>query len=48
LDPYPKFYSIKFPRIEIGNKINLIAVDKDMKKQIPEPKKIKKLTETLF
>ena len=40
---YPKFYSMKFPSIEIWTKINQIAVDKDSKKQISEPKKIKKL-----
>ena len=43
MNPYPKFYSLKFPSIEIETKINLIAVDKDIKKQISEPKKIKKL-----
>ena len=43
INPYPKFYSMKFPSIEIETKINLIAVDKDIKKQISEPKKIKKL-----
>ena len=34
---------MKFPSIEIETKINLIAVDKDIKTQISEPKKIKKL-----
>jgi len=48
MNPYPEFYSIKFPRIEIESRINLKAVDKDIKKQISELKKIKKSTETLF
>jgi len=39
MNPYPKFYSMKFPRIEIESKINLMAVNKDIKKQISEPKK---------
>ena len=43
INPYPKFYSMTFPSIEIKTKLNLIAVDKDIKKQISEPKKIKKL-----
>jgi len=43
MNPYPEFYSMKFPRIEIESKINPIAVDKDIKTQISEPKKIKEL-----
>ena len=27
ITPYPKFYSMKFPSIEIETKINLIAVE---------------------
>merc|ERR1719259_1062742 len=43
MTPYPKFYTMKFPRIEIESKINLVAEDKYITKQISEPKKMKKL-----
>jgi len=31
---FPEYYSIKFPRLDIDNKLNVIAVDKDIKKQM--------------
>ena len=31
MNPYPKFYSMKFPRIEIESEIDVIAVDKYIK-----------------
>ena len=40
--PYPKFYSLRFPRLEIEKKINVIAVDKDIRESIGEPAEIKK------
>ena len=43
MTPYPKFYTMKFPRIEIESKINLIAVNRDIEKPISEPKKIMEL-----
>ena len=40
--PYPKFYSLKFPRLDIEKKINVIAVDVDIRNTIGEPAEIKK------
>merc|ERR1719259_262166 len=42
MTPYPKFYTMKFPRVEIESKINPIAVEKYIEKRISEPMKIKK------
>ena len=39
--PYPKYYSLKFPRLEI-EKINVIAVDRNIRETIGEPAEIKK------
>ena len=39
---FPKFFSMKFPRLEIDTKINVIATDLDIKRQIGFPKTIKK------
>ena len=41
-EQFPRFFSMKFPRLEIETKLNLIAVDKDINKLIGKPAKIKK------
>ena len=40
-NPFPKYYSIKFPRMDIDSQLNVIAVEKDLKKQMGTPKSIK-------
>ena len=39
---FPRFFSMKFPRLEIETNLNLIAADKDINKQIGKPAKIRK------
>lgn len=39
---FPKFFSMKFPRMEIDSSLNVIATDADIKKQIGMPNSIKK------
>ena len=39
---FPKFFSMKFPRLEIDTKINVIATDLDIKRKIGFPRTIKK------
>ena len=41
---FDKYFIIKFPRLDIASKINVIATDKDLKKQIGTPKKIAQLS----
>ena len=40
---FPKFYVMKFPRLDIGTKLNVIATDKEIKNKIGVPTKISKL-----
>ena len=40
---FPRFFVMKFPGVEIDTKLNVIAVDKEIKDEIGEPKKISKL-----
>ena len=40
---FDKYYIIRFPRLPIETKINIIATDRDLKNQIGNPKKITKL-----
>ena len=42
-ETFDKYYIIKFPRLDISTKINIIATDKDLKQKIGIPKKITKL-----
>ena len=39
---FKKFYSVKFPREDIDNKLNVVAVERDIHKQILKPASIKK------
>ena len=39
---FPKYYSIRFPRIDIDNDITSVAVDKDIRSNIGILKNIKK------
>jgi len=39
---FTKYYSVKFPRLDLDAKLNVIATDKDLKAKIGNPAKIKK------
>ena len=39
---FTKFYSVKFPRLDLDAKLNVIATDKDLKMKIGNPASIKK------
>merc|ERR1712055_700408 len=39
---FSKFYSVKFPRLDLDTKLNVIATDKDLKTKIGNPSMIKK------
>ena len=39
---FKKFYSVKFPRLDLDTKLNVIATDKDLKAKIGNPSMIKK------
>ena len=39
---YPKFFTIRFPKLNIEKDVNLIAIDKDLKAKIGIPTMIKK------
>ena len=39
---FKKFYSVKFPRLDLDTKLNVIATDKDLKTKIGNPSMIKK------
>ena len=40
---FPKYYKLKFSRVDIDTKLNVIAVDKEIKMKIGIPSKIKRL-----
>ena len=43
-DTFPQFYKVNFPRLDISTKLNVIATDLDLKRQIGNPAKIKKIS----